>query len=167
MRNSIAAKVALGGMFAALAAVIMILGGVIPVATYVCPVLCVVICYLVQKFCGSRMAWAWYGTTVLLVLLLAPDKEAVGVLIFFGYYPILKDHMDKLPLLIAWILKLVYFNLSTVTLYFLLIYLFGFQGHLHEFREMGTGLLVLTVFLGNIVFLMTDHLLRILKIRFK
>ena len=39
-RRSPAFAVALGGMLAALAVVIMCLGGLIPVATFVCPMLC-------------------------------------------------------------------------------------------------------------------------------
>ena len=43
MRRIAAKQVAFGGMMAALALVIMGLGGLIPVATYVCPMLCMLL----------------------------------------------------------------------------------------------------------------------------
>ena len=71
-RNS-ARNVALGGVTAALAVVIMCLGGIIPVATYVCPMLCAVLLATVLPAIKARLAWAWYGAVALLSLLLAPD----------------------------------------------------------------------------------------------
>ena len=47
-----ARNVALGGMMAALAIVIMCMGGLIPVATFVCPMLCMLllVCVLHKWF---------------------------------------------------------------------------------------------------------------------
>ena len=78
-------QMALGGIFAALAVVIMNLGGLIPIATYVCPALCMVLLSLVHRACGGRVAWAWYGAVAILSLLLSPDKEASAVFAFLGY----------------------------------------------------------------------------------
>ena len=61
---------ALGGVMAALAVVIMSMGTLIPIATYSCPVLCALLLQLVLKTCGSRIAWAWYGAVTILSLLL-------------------------------------------------------------------------------------------------
>ena len=77
MRNTPAARIALGGMLAALAVVIMNLVGMIPVATFVCPMLCMMILTLVLRFCGKRIGWAWYGAVAILCALMAPDKEDV------------------------------------------------------------------------------------------
>ena len=63
MRNS-AHKIALGGVLAALAVVIMTMGGLIPIATYVCPMACCLILFIVFQLCGSRVAWAWYAAVV-------------------------------------------------------------------------------------------------------
>ena len=59
MGHNSAKSVALGGMMAALAVVIMCMGGIIPVATYVCPMLCALLLALVLRFVGRRIAWAW------------------------------------------------------------------------------------------------------------
>ena len=58
MRRNETKAVALGGMLAALAIVIMCMGGLIPVATFVCPMLCILMLKIVQVSCGSRMSWA-------------------------------------------------------------------------------------------------------------
>ena len=51
-----ASRIALGGVLAALAVVIMSMGTLIPVATYVCPMICCVILELVRKITGNRIA---------------------------------------------------------------------------------------------------------------
>ena len=49
---------ALGGVLAALAVVVMSLGGLIPVATFVCPMLCMILLRFVCQLCGNRIGWA-------------------------------------------------------------------------------------------------------------
>lgn len=154
MRDSNAKNMALGGVLAALAIVIMCLGGLIPLATYVCPVLCTVILYVILRLCGKRTAWTWYGAVSLLCLLMAPDKEAAGVFLFFGYYPILRSVLDRLKL--RWLFKVLYFNLSTAVLYLLLIYVMGMTQLLTEFQEAGLVLGAVTLLLGNVTFLLLD-----------
>ena len=85
---------ALGGVMAALAVVILSLGGLIPLATYICPMLCILLVKTVLQICGPRIAWAWYGSVSILSMLLGPDKEAAAVFGFLGYYPIVKPKLD-------------------------------------------------------------------------
>lgn len=148
---------ALGGVLAALAVTIMAMGTLIPVATYVCPMLCCLLVQLVKKTCGDRIAWAWYAAVALLGLLMAPDKEAATVFCGLGYYPILKPKLDKKRFSMAW--KLVLFNGVILILYWLLMHLFGFDAITEEFAEMGMVLTVLTLALGNVVFYLLDQLL--------
>lgn len=148
---------ALGGVLAALALVIMAMGTLIPVATYVCPMLCCLMLQLVKKTCGDRTAWAWYACVALLGLLLAPDKEAAAVFCALGYYPIVKPKLDGNRLAIVW--KLALFNSVIMVLYWLLMHLFGFDALAAEFAEMGTLLTALTLALGNVVFFLLDRLL--------
>lgn len=152
-----AKSIALGGVLAALAVVIMCLGGLIPVATYVCPVLCMVLLCWVSQLCGKRIGWAWYGTVSMLSLLLGPDKEAAVVFAFLGYYPIVKPTFDKL--LLSWLVKLVFFNVMILLAYGLLIYLFGMDQIMAEFHELGTVLTLITLLLGNVVLFVLDFVL--------
>lgn len=152
-----ARKIAFGGMFAALAAVIMSLGGLIPVATFTCPMLCMLLLAFVTRMCGNRIGWAWYGVVAVLSLLLGPDKEAASVFVFLGFYPIVKPRFDRLRF--AAIPKLALFNVLILTMYALLIRLFGMNQIAAEFAEIGRVLTVVMLLLENVIFLLLDRVL--------
>ena len=154
MRNSPAKQIAFGGVFAALAMVIMNLGSLIPVATYVCPMLCMLILAFVTKMCGNRIGWAWYGAVAILSCLMAPDKEAAAVFVFLGFYPILKPRFDKMRFPI--IPKLVFFNVLILAMYWLLLKLLGMDQIAAEFAEMGKVLTAMMLVMGNLIFVLTD-----------
>lgn len=156
-RHNFASSVALGGILAALAVVILSMGTLIPVATFVCPVLCMVLLNVVLKRCGNRIGWAWYGAVAILGALLAPDKEAAAVFAFLGYYPIIKPKMDVLKA--KWLWKLLYFNAAILAMYWLLMHLLGMVQIAEEFAELGTVMTIVTLLLGNITFFLLDRLL--------
>ena len=152
-----AKQIALGGVFAALAVVVMCLGGLIPIATFVCPMICMLVLQLIVRLCGKRMGWAWYGCVAILSVLLGPDKEAAAVFVFLGYYPIVKPRMDRLRL--PWLWKLLYFNAVVLALYQILFYLLGMDQLAAEYRELGAVLTVVMLCLANIVFVLLDRVL--------
>ena len=152
-----AANIALGGVLAALAVIVMSMGTLIPVATYVCPMLCALMLQLVLKLCGSRIAWAWYGAVTLLSLLMAPDKEAAAVFLALGYYPIVKPKLDRRKG--KWLWKGLLFNAVILLMYWILMHLFGFDQLASEFSEMGTAMAMLMLLLGNVTFFLLDKLL--------
>ena len=152
-----ASNVALGGMLAALAVVIMCLGTSLVVATYACPVLCMVLLRIVLNLCGRRMAWAWYGAVALLSALLAPDKEAAAVFLFLGYYPIVKPWLDRRKL--SWLWKGLLFNSVTGIMYWLLMNLLGMDYLAEEFFGMGLVMLAVLLVLGNVTFFLMDRML--------
>lgn len=158
-RNEPASSVALGGVFAALAVVIMCLGGMIPLATFVCPMACMGLLEAVRGRCGSRIGWAWYGAVAILGALLGPDKEAAATFVFLGYYPLIKPKLDSLRL--NMLLKGIYFNAVILLMYWLLIRLFGMEQLMAEFEEMGTVLLIVTLLMGNVTFFLLDKLLEV------
>lgn len=152
-----AGAVALGGVFAALAALIMGMGTLIPVATYVCPMLCIVLLQVVLKLCGGRYAWAWYGAVAFLGLLFAPDKEAAVIFCFLGYYPIVKPKLDRKKG--KWLWKALFFNAVILAAYACLIYVMGIDEILKEFGQMGAIMTALLLLLGNVTFFLLDRLL--------
>jgi len=156
-KRSPASVIALGGVLAALAVVIMAMGTLIPVATYVCPVLCCMLLQTVLTLCGRRIAWAWYGAVAILSGLLAPDKEAAAVFLFIGYYPIVKPRLDKARL--KWLWKGLLFNSVILAMYALLIRLLGMDEIAAEYREMGQVMTAVMLILGNVVFFLLDRLL--------
>lgn len=164
MKRNQAKNMAFCGVMAALAVVIMCMGTLIPLATFVCPVICMLILGFVLKMTDKKMAWAWYASVAILSALLAPDKEAAAVVAFLGYYPIIKRSFERLRF--SFVLKLVYFNAVIFAMYGILIYLFGMDQILAEFAEIGKIMTVVTLLLGNICLIFVDLLLtRLEKIR--
>lgn len=152
-----AGQMALGGVLGALAVVIMSLGTLIPVMTYVCPMACALLLEVVRLTCGQRVAWAWYGAVAILGLLLSPDKEAAALYAFIGYYPIVKPKMDGKKL--SWLYKGVLFNGCIVLMYFFLLRILGMEALAEEFRELGGIMLLVLLLLGNVTFFLLDRLL--------
>ena len=147
-------QMALGGMLTATAVVIMCLGSLIPVNTYVCPVLCILITRVVLESCGRRIGWCYYIATAVLSLMLAPDREAALVYAFLGYYPMIRPFFEKLGVF-AWYAKLLLFTLAGAASYGMLLLVMGAGAAMSE----GWVLTVVTVLLWDALFLLTDRLL--------
>ena len=81
----------------------------------------------------------------------------MAVFIFLGYYPMLKQKLDKM--LLDRLLKAIYFNVSILLMYWLLMNLMGMTEIIQEFAELGTFMTVFTLILGNITFFMLDLVL--------
>ena len=157
MKKDYSKKIALCGLMAAVAIVIMCLGGLIPVATYICPVLCTLLGNMIQILCGRRHAWEWYSAVSLLSILLAPDKEAAIVYILLGYYPYIKSYFDKFKFRI--IFKFLYFNFITIIAYLFMLWVFGQIQILEEYAILGTVGILIVLILANVTFFMLDILL--------
>lgn len=157
MRRNASKEIALGSMLAAVALVIMCLGGLIPASTYICPMFCAMILQLVKNICGNRIAWAWYGAVAILALLIGPDKEAASVFVFFGFYPIVKPKFDKSRF--KWLWKLLYFNIMILLMYFLLIHLFGMAQLAEDWKALGFAMTAVMLVMGNVTFILLDRVL--------
>ena len=149
---------ALGGMLTAVSVVIMCLGSVIPINTYVCPVLCILVTRPVLDRCGRRIGWCYYLATAILSLLLAPDREAALVYAFLGYYPMIRPFFEKLGP-VKGIAKLVFFTLVGAAAYGVLLVVMGVGAAMNE----GWLLTAVTVILWDVLFLLVDRLLGIRK----
>lgn len=157
MKRNSAREIAIAGLLAGLAIVIMCLGSLIPFATFICPAFCCVLTKVVFSQCGRRIAWAWYGAVALLSLLMAPDKEAATMFLFLGYYPICKPWLDRRRL--SWLYKALLFNCSIAVMYYLLLQVIGLQQVVSDYEELGTVMTIAMVLMGNVTFFMLDVLL--------
>lgn len=147
----------MGGVLAALAIVIMCLGSIVPIATYACPALCMLVGGILLRVCGPKITWAWYGVVAILSLLLCADMESAITFVIFGYYPILRPRLNRFRLSILW--KLLYFNIIVLVLYTVLLRLMGMAHLLEEFKEAGFVGLTVMLLLGNLTFWLLDKLL--------
>lgn len=153
-------QIALSGVLAALAVVILLLGGLIPLATFCCPMLAMLVLLPVQEECGPRIAGTAWAAVSLLALLLVPDRELALFYVFFGWYPLLKPHVDKCASrLVRILIKLLFCAVSIVLIYALLIVLFQLDALVAEFRAASLTLTAATLGMGFVTFLLLDELI--------
>ena len=149
-----ARQMALGGMMTALSVVIMSLGSLIPVNTYLCPVLCILINLMVLEQCGRRIGWCYYLAVAILSMLLAPDREAALVYGFLGHYPMIRPWFRRLGHLELPV-KLIFFTLAGAASYGMLLLVMGAGEAMAE----GWLLTAVTVLLWDVLFLLVDRIL--------
>ena len=152
MKRNSTKCIALSGILAAVAVVVMLLGGLIPLSTYVCPMICCLICFVVYTYCGSRMAWVWYFSVSVLSVLLGPDPEAVTVLVCLGFYPIVRTNVNKSRFRL--LLKILIFNIAVCIIFLSMFFIVGVRVSLTDLRAASLIGSVLLLLLGNITFLL-------------
>ena len=159
-RNKRTTVLALCGVLAALAMALLFLGGTLPFATIACPVLASLVLIPVYAENGAKWGFLWYVTTALLGVLLTPDKETAVLFVFFGYYPMLKRFLERLPgRTLTWITKLVYINAAVCAAYGLMIWVFQMEAVAAEFAEAQTWMLIALLLLANLTFVLYDLLI--------
>lgn len=96
-RSSESRKIALSGVFGSLAAVLMLMGGILPLATYVAPALAGILIVPVAIEFGIKTGYVLYAAIGLLSLFVVPDKEMSLIFVFFlGFYPLLKASIERM-----------------------------------------------------------------------
>ena len=152
--------VAFCGMAAGLSMVILLLGGVIPIATYAVPMLCGLLLLPILLEFGEKAAWATFFSVAALALMLDFDKEAAFFYLFIGYYPIMKWRLDKLrPKALRIAAKITLFTVSMAVMYALLQLLFPVLAVLKDFEEMGIAASVLFLAAYILCMMLYDWLL--------
>lgn len=173
MKRDTSAKIALSGIFGALAITVMLMGSIIPFSTFAAPALAGILIVPVAIEFGTSTGVLLYVAISILALFIAPDKEMAMMFVFFmGYYPLLKATLDKVHMkVLQLLLKLLVFNVAVIAMYGILIFLFRVDYIVAEFGESGTFFLILLLLLGNVTFVIYDvaltrtHALYLKKIR--
>lgn len=105
-------KLTVCAMLASLGVILLAVGSVIDVADISMAVIASLLCIIAVIEYGGSAPWMIFGVTAILSLLLLPNKSpAMFYACFFGFYPILKEKLEKKPRAIAWVLKFVIFNI--------------------------------------------------------
>lgn len=153
-------QIALGGVLAALALVILLLGGLIPLATYCAPLLAILTLVPVLAECGPKLAGTAWAAVSLLALMLVPDRELTLFYVFFGLYPLLRPWVYRLhSRFLRLLVQIGYCSLSTLLIYVLLIFLMGIQSVAADFQGISAMMALSMLVLDNINFILLDLLL--------
>lgn len=146
-------KMAVCSMTAAVGVVILLLGGVLGLGMYVCPLLVGLCLIPIGKRYGIKYQLMLWIVISLLSLILVPNPEENLMFAgFFGWYPALYPRLQKLPNTLRWIVKLLLFNGVVIALEALVMLVLVPE-------VIGESMLLLLLLLGNVVFVMYDRLL--------
>ena len=146
------------GLMIALSVVLMMLTTLVPVFMYVIPIVTGLLVLFVADISDKKWGAGVYFSTAFLSLLLITDKEAaLTYALFFGYYPLIKDIIEKLPKALAWLLKLALFNAAAVGIGVISFYLFGVSGE--EYNEFGKYTIPILLIMANVAFILYDFCL--------
>lgn len=147
-------SLALCGLLTALAVVVMVLSAALGIGTFVGPVLAMVVLLPVLEEFGAKTAAAAYAATAILGLLLVPELELALVYAAFGWYPILRPHVARIPYrAVRLAAKLGIATAVILALYGVLLRLLGMTADL-----LGASALfnLILLVLGDITFVILD-----------
>lgn len=150
-------RMALAGVFGALALTMMLLGGVLPFATFAAPGIAGLFIVPVAIEFGMKTGYLLYAAVGLLSFFLVPDREMSLIFLFLlGFYPLLKAAIERIRSHAArWAVKLAVFNLSIGVMYALLLFVFPLDAVVEELSG-GWLYLALLWGLGNVTFVLYD-----------
>ena len=158
-------RIAVSGMMAALATAILMMGGVIPAATFVGPALAGIMLIPVLLEGGRRMALGAWVAVSALSLMLCADKEAALLFAFLGWYPVAKWPLEaKLPGWRSLPVKLLLWNACAGAMAALIFFVLPMDQVIAEYREMGRVMLAAFILMANITLVLYDRLLNTLAI---
>ncbi len=152
-------RTALGGVLAALALTLLFLGSIFPFAEIAGPAIASACVAVIAEETSGSAGLSVYAAVSLLSLLVVPDKESAMLFVsFFGWFPLLKKYVDprmrKVP---AALLKLLLFNLSIITMYYIALKVLFVPSLTEEFAEYSTAMYIVIMVLSNITILLLDY----------
>lgn len=155
-------QTALAGVMAGVSIVIMLLGSVLWVFTYVAPIITGLLMIIICDFADKKTALICYAAVSIITVFALPDKEcALTYIFFFGYYPIIRDSLNKIkPKALSYLTKLIIFNAGIVSSQALLVYLFMVPIE----KIFGKLTVLILLLLANLIFVVYEALLSMLII---
>lgn len=167
MKNS--KVIAYSGVATALSVVMLFLGSIFWVLGYTMPLVASLVMIILLDSISQKSALLTFISTSVISFILLNDKECVLLyILFFGYYPLIRDKINEIkPKFLSYLLKFVSFNAAMVLTQILCVYVFGIP-----FDDMlGKWGIVVFALCLNLVFVVFDKLytllLRLYRIKLK
>ena len=113
------ARLTVCAMLSALGVVILLLGSVVEVVDMAMAALASLLCIFAVIEYDKAAPWLVYAVTAVLALILPIPNKTPAVMHagFLGYYPIIKEKLERRKKPIAWLLKLVIFNAALAVIF--------------------------------------------------
>ena len=130
-------KLTLCAIMSAMGVVMLTLGSLVEVLDLSMAAIASMLCIVAVIEIGGIYSWMIYATTSILSVILYPAGTACWFyLVFFGFYPIIKEKLEKLNKPLSWVLKIIIFNVSVVV--YVLVAFFIFYGGVGTFSDILT-----------------------------
>lgn len=143
-------------MLVALGVILLGIGSlleVLDISMAVIASLCVIIATIEY---GKGAPWMVFGAISILSLLLIPNRlPAIFFTLFFGFYPILKELLERQKKIICWILKEIIFNVC-LAIILVLYFLIFFQNTAFAIPIPTNWLIIIVIVLCEGVFILYD-----------
>lgn len=160
--------IATGGLLTAFAVVVMIISNFMPSGMYTFPAVSGIIVYILSFAAGRSYSWVSFAAVSILSFFLCADKQApLCFILFLGYYPLLRETIEKIRLKAAvYIIKLLIFNAAAAVIWLLLVFIFSVPTE--EFSVFGINLpVVMIIIILNLVFIIYDYALTVFFRKYK
>lgn len=143
-------RLTMGAMFTALGVVLLWLGAVIEILDLSLAAIASFLTVLGVIELGGAFPWlVWVATSVLSLLLLPAKFPALVYLLFAGVYPMVKAIFERRHHILAWVLKLSFFNTALLVLIALCVWVL-------KLPDTGLGYTVTVFALANGAFVLYD-----------
>lgn|GEM_PF-1390215 len=155
-------KISYAGMMIATSIIFLVFASILPRANSIFYILSSVCIMTIIWLFGIKEGFFVYIACSLLGIFLIPNKLVSMVYIFiFGLYPIIKALCEKgFPIYVEFFLKLLYYNLALIILYFMLKLI------IKEIPHFKFGL-ILTLVSSEVIFILYDYLLTLILQKIK
>lgn len=158
-RKSNTRELVLSAILCAFSVLLIFLGSVIEVMDLTAAMLASILTAVVLIEAGKSWPWLTYAVVSVLSFLLIPNKLPAIIFVLTGYYPIIKQRLERLNALFSWILKLLVFNVLMTAFIFICSSFFpGVDLLLIPSISRGANIAV-GYALGNAVFVLYDFAL--------
>ena len=161
-------NIAYCGIVIALSTIIM-LAALIPSMTYVLPAFSGICIWTISEQINKKWGLLSYIASAMLCFILIPEIEAdLYYLFFFGYYPIIKEYVEKIrPKFLAFIAKLAIFNIAVVIAFLILSNIMNLEQILEGLESFGDLAVYVLWGAANIAFVFYDFALKYIFYAFR
>lgn len=153
-------RVAVCGMMVALGVIILYMGSLIEVLDISMAAIASLLCIIAVIEYGRVYAWMVFGATALVAMLLLPEKFTPSLYaLLIGYYPILKELIERIGkkslfpkksyAVLRWAIKMLFFNCAFLAFALVAIYLLALP-------ESAKWMKITMFVLANITFVIYD-----------